>query len=61
LNQHWNLDLMLLCELLGRRVKGVVASPAERDARQIRRFLGHPVRAGMRRIDTPGSSACGAW
>jgi hypothetical protein len=35
LNQRWNLDLMLLCELLGRGVKGVVAASAERDARQI--------------------------
>jgi hypothetical protein len=35
LNQHWNLDLVLLCELLGRGVKGVVASSAERDAIQV--------------------------
>jgi hypothetical protein len=34
-DQSGNLDLMLLCKLLGRGVKGIVASPAERDARQI--------------------------
>jgi hypothetical protein len=61
LNQDWNLDLVLLCELLGRGVKGVMASSAERDARQIRRFLRHPVRAGVRRINAPKSPARGAW